>query len=67
MKFEIIQNGERIFYTEQVSCIPLKEHIDIMNKTGCKFKLDGKVATKKIIEELLKERKNNENKNKETN
>lgn len=67
MKFEIIQNGGRIFYTEQLSCLPPKKHLDMMSKNGCKFKLDGKIATKKMIETLLNERKNNEYKNKETN
>lgn len=67
MKFEIFQNGTRIFHTSQISCIPPKRQIDIMSKTGCKFKLDGKFVAKKIIEEVLNERKNNENKNKETN
>ena len=61
-----MQNGERIFYTEQISCIPPKRQIDIMSKTGCKFKLDGKIVAKKVIDELLNGRKNNGNKNKET-
>ena len=58
MKFEIIQNGKRIFVTEHVSCIPPKRQIEIMTKTGCKFKMDGKIITKKRIEEILKEHNN---------
>ena len=67
MKFEIFQNGTKIFHTSQGSCIPPKRQIDIMSKTGCKFKIDGKIATKKAIEGLLNERKNNGDKYKETN
>ena len=67
MKFEIFQNGIRIFHTSQITCIPPKRQIDIMSKTGCKFKLDGKIASKKIIDEMINERKNDGNKNKETN
>lgn len=58
MKFEAIQNGEIIFVTEQISCIPPKRQIEIMTKAGYKFKIDGKIITKKRIEEILKEHNN---------
>ena len=40
--------------TNHISCIPDNEQIVAMTKAGYKFKLQGKFATKKKIEEFIK-------------
>lgn len=51
--FEVYNDkNERVFYTEQVECLPSKHNINIMLKQRWKIKIDNKVATKKMINEL---------------
>ena len=55
MKFEIINdNKDIIFVTHQISCIPTQKQLDMMSKNNWKFRIDGKIATKKAMNELLK-------------
>lgn len=55
MKFEVLTDkGQVVMTTTSALCIPDKGLIDHMIKTGYKFKIDEKIATKKKIEELLK-------------
>lgn len=58
MIFEVVnRDGHTDMYTEYIQYIPTKSELASMSKEGYKFKVDGKVATKKrIIEELLKEK-----------
>ena len=57
MIFEVVnRDGRTDMYTEYTQYIPTKSELASMIKEGYKFKIDGKVATKKRIEELLKER-----------
>lgn len=52
MKFEIInQEGKTVMQTEFAECIPDKEIINSMMKNKYKFKIDGKITTKKKIDE----------------
>ena len=51
--FEIFnEHDKRIFVTEEVPCLPEKEHLNSMLSNRHKVKIDGKVATKKSINEL---------------
>ena len=54
MKFEIINTENKtVMNTTSVSCIPDKDSLISMSKSGYKFKIDGKIlSTKKIIEQL---------------
>lgn len=55
MHFEVVDDKNRILMnTDSLSCIPDKETIDNMSKSGYKFKLDGKFLNKKKLQELLK-------------
>ena len=54
MKFEVInEKGKTDMSTEYMRYIPTKSEITSMQKNGYKFKIDGKMATKKMIDELL--------------
>ena len=53
--FEIFDStGARIFNALDEPSIPPKEHIDSMIKNGYKIKLDGKIMTKKAINDFIK-------------
>ena len=53
--FEIFNDkGRRVFYTYDKTCIPSKEQLDAMLKSGYKIKSNGVTITKKKINELLK-------------
>ena len=55
MKFEVINDKNKtVYYTYREKDIPQKEYLDSMVSAGYKFKIDGKVASKKKIEELMK-------------
>lgn len=61
--FEIFNDkGRRVFYTYDKICIPSKEQLEAIFKSGYKIKLNGVTVTKKKINELLKG-EINENKN----
>ena len=54
MKFEVInEKGKTDMHTEHLCYIPTKTEIISMQRNGYKFKIDGKMATKKMIDELL--------------
>ena len=54
MKFEVIDNtGKTVMVTSYSEYIPTKEQINLMTKAGYKFKMDGKVLSKKAIDDLL--------------
>lgn len=58
MLFEIFnEKNVRVFVTCSEECIPEKRYIDSMLSVGYKFKMDGKILTKKAINELLNGRK----------
>lgn len=53
MKFEIINQDEKtVMQTEFTECIPDKETIDLMIKGRYKFKIDGKIVSRKKIDEI---------------
>ena len=53
MKFEIInQEDKTVMQTGYVECIPDKETIDFMIMGRYKFKIDGKIVSKKKIDEI---------------
>jgi hypothetical protein len=55
MKFEVINDkGKTVYYTHKEKDIPNKEYLNSMSDAGYKFKIDGKVASKKKVEELIK-------------
>ncbi len=55
MKFEVINpDGKRVFYTEDIRCIPKAFEVEDMAKAGYKFRVDGKQSSKKKILELMK-------------
>lgn len=48
MKFDVINDKEKVVMTTtSVSCIPDKDMLDSMSKSGYKFRIDGKVVMKK--------------------
>lgn len=53
MKFEVINDkGQVVMTTTSTECIPDKDMLDNMSKSGYKFRLDGKTVTKKQLSEL---------------
>ena len=55
MKFEVINDkGKTVYYTYETKDIPNHEDMNSMIEAGYKFKIDGKAASKKKIEELKK-------------
>ena len=55
MKFEIINDKNKIVMnTIHECCIPSKDILTSMLNAGYKFKLDGKILSKKAINELTK-------------
>lgn len=51
--FEIFNEyNKRIFVTKEVACLPEREHLNSMLSNRYKVKIDGKIATKKIINEI---------------
>lgn len=61
MKFEVVNDKNKtMYYTNEIKEIPSKEYLDSMSNAGYKFKIDGKIASKKKVEELkqsVKEKK----------
>ena len=61
MKFEVINDKNKtMYYTYEIKDIPAKEYLDSMSNAGYKFKIDGKLVSKKKVEELkqsVKEKK----------
>ena len=55
MKFEIINDKNKVvMHTSSPSCIPDKDTLMSMLSAGYKFKLDGKILSKKALNELAK-------------
>lgn len=55
MKFEVLSDkGKTVFQCRQLSCVPNKDEIDSMIGCGYKIRIDGKIATKKMISEFLR-------------
>ena len=51
--FEIFNEyNKRIFVTKEFVCLPEKEHLNSMLANRHKVKINGKIATKKIINEI---------------
>lgn len=56
MLFEAINDkGKVTFWCQQVSCIPTMREIVSMINAGYRFKIDGKIVTKKRIKEWMEE------------
>ena len=59
MKFEVFDDyGNRISITEYKECIPNREVADSMLRARYKIKIDGKIATKKMLDEICPKTKN---------
>ena len=57
MKFEVINDKNKtMYYTYNIKCIPNKEFLTSISNAGYKFKIDGKIASKKKVEELKAEK-----------
>lgn len=56
MFFEVI-NGKRkrVMCTKSASCIPDRNTLMVMSKSGYKFKLNGKTISAKSLAEKIKE------------
>lgn len=53
MKFEVVDDKNKtVYYTYKIKDIPIKEYINSMSNAGYKFKIDGKITSKKRIEDL---------------
>ena len=56
MNFEAINDkGVVTFRCKQKSCVPTMDEIKSMLNAGYKFKIDGKIVTKKRIKEWIDE------------
>lgn len=56
MKFEVIDDKNKtIYYTYKIKDIPPNEDLTSINNAGYKFKIDGRIASRKKIEELKSE------------
>ncbi len=54
MIFEVVnKDGKTEMNTEYIQYIPTKSQMASMSKVAYKFKIDGKITTKKRIDELL--------------
>ena len=55
MLFEVINRDGRVeMNTEYKSELPTKSEVKSMYENGFKIRIDGKIATKKKVDELLK-------------
>ena len=53
MKFEVINDKNKtVYYTFKIKDIPRKNDLASISNAGYKFKIDGKIASKKKVEEL---------------
>ena len=53
MKFQVVNSvGENVFCTYFLSCWPSDSQLSSMAEAGYKFKIDGKVVSKKKIKEI---------------
>lgn len=60
MKFEIFNEKNKVvFNTQEKQCLPDKHQINTMIKIGYKFKIDGKLLTKKQLTELINNKEKN--------
>ena len=58
MKFEVVNDKNKtMYYTHSIKGIPSKEFLNSMSNAGYKFKIDGKIASKKKVEELKQSEK----------
>lgn len=58
MVFEVVnEKGISVMKTKYLSCIPSANQINVMLSIGYKIRIDGKIATRNKIKELLKEAK----------
>lgn len=56
--FEIYnENNKRVFVTKEIICLPGKEYINLMLSNKYKIKVDGRIATKKTINEIYSKKK----------
>ena len=57
MKFEVINDRNKpVYYTHKIKDIPTREFLSSMVDAGYKFKIDGKIVSKKRVEELIKQK-----------
>ena len=57
MKFEVFDDKKiRKYWCKSKKCLPKIAEIAAMTKAGYKFKIDGKIASKKKVEELINEK-----------
>ena len=65
MKFECVnRDGRTMSSTTYMSCLPTERQIESMSNVGYKFKLDGKIISKKKVKEIIRGSKNEKNTNK---
>ncbi len=55
MKFEVINDKNKVVMnTEFLSCIPEKTVLNLMSKSGYRFRLNNKIMSVKKLDEQLK-------------
>ena len=63
MKFEVFNDyGKRISVTKHKECIPSREIAESMLSNRYKIKIDGKIATKKMLDEICPKTKTRKDK-----
>lgn len=56
MRFEIVNDrGISVMSTVYISCIPEYDQLLSMTQAGYKFRLDGKIISKRRLKELMEE------------
>lgn len=57
MKFEVVNDKNKtVYYTHKEKDIPCKEYLNSMGGAGYKFKIDGKILSKKKVEGLINQK-----------
>lgn len=60
MKFEVINEKNKVvMHCEHIRCFPTVEEVQVMSKSGYKFKIDGQNINVTKLISLLKENSNN--------
>ena len=55
MNFEVVNDKNKVvMHTKDISCIPNKEILNSILNAGYRIKLDGKILSKKAINEFVR-------------
>lgn len=53
MKFEVVNDKNKtVYYTFKIKDIPCKDELTSISNAGYRFKINGRISSKKKVEEL---------------